>query len=47
MATPVVGVVGSVVFFGQVATPLPMIAMAMILGGIATGVLSSSNLAQT
>jgi hypothetical protein len=32
LATPVVGVVGSVVFFSQVATSLPMIAMAKIFG---------------
>jgi hypothetical protein len=47
LATPVAGVVGSAVVFGEVATPSLMIAMAMILGGISTGVLSGSNSAQT
>ena len=43
LATPVVGVVCSALFFDEAVTPSLMIAMAMILGGIATGVLSTKN----
>jgi drug/metabolite transporter (DMT)-like permease len=43
LATPVVGVVCSTVFFGEAVTPSLIVAMAMILGGIATGVLSSTS----
>jgi drug/metabolite transporter (DMT)-like permease len=43
LATPVVGVVCSAVFFDEAVTPSLIIAMAMILGGIATGVLSATN----
>jgi drug/metabolite transporter (DMT)-like permease len=42
-ATPVLGVVCSAVLFGESIKPSLMIAMAMILGGIAAGVLSTSN----
>jgi drug/metabolite transporter (DMT)-like permease len=43
LATPVVGVVCSAVFFDEAVTPSLIVAMAMILGGIATGVLSATN----
>jgi drug/metabolite transporter (DMT)-like permease len=43
LATPVVGVVCSAVFFDEAVTPSLMVAMAMILGGIATGVLSTTS----
>lgn len=43
LATPVVGVVCSALLFDEAITPSLMVAMAMILGGIATGVLSPSN----
>jgi drug/metabolite transporter (DMT)-like permease len=43
LATPVVGVICSAVFFDEAVTPSLIVAMAMILGGIATGVLSATN----
>jgi drug/metabolite transporter (DMT)-like permease len=43
LATPVVGVICSAVLFGEAVTPSLMVAMAMILGGIAAGVLSTSH----
>ena len=43
LATPVVGVVCSAIFFDEPVTPSLIVAMAMILGGIATGVLSATN----
>jgi drug/metabolite transporter (DMT)-like permease len=42
LATPVVGVVCSIVLFDEAVTPSLIVAMAMILGGIATGVLSTT-----
>jgi drug/metabolite transporter (DMT)-like permease len=43
LATPVLGVVCSAVLFDEAVTPSLMVAMAMILGGIAAGVLSTTN----
>jgi drug/metabolite transporter (DMT)-like permease len=43
LATPVVGVFCSALLFDEPVTPSLMVAMVMILGGIATGVLSASN----
>jgi drug/metabolite transporter (DMT)-like permease len=43
LATPVVGVACSAVFFGEAVTPSLIVAMAMILGGIATGVPSATS----
>jgi drug/metabolite transporter (DMT)-like permease len=42
LATPVVGVVCSTVLFDEAVTPSLMVAMTMILGGIATGVFSAT-----
>jgi drug/metabolite transporter (DMT)-like permease len=47
LATPVLGVVCSAVFFDEAITPSLIIAIGMILGGIATGVLSSASVSSS
>jgi drug/metabolite transporter (DMT)-like permease len=47
LATPVVGVVCSTIFFAEPTTPSLILAMTMILGGIATGVLSPAKVSSS